>query len=217
MLILDEAQHLTPDVLEELRVISSVAIGESRLLQILFVGQPNLLDVLAAADMRQLDQRISLRATLVPMSREDVEAYIGHRLTVAGESVSVLFESAAIKRVHTLSGGVPRVINLLCDRALMTGAELAVHEITPDIVDRAWGALAFRRTPSESNPRIQLDRRGWIMVGSGAAAVLLLGVMAFTPFHRFVEAPAPALPPAPPAYLVDVRPTPISPDVMALV
>lgn len=216
VLILDEAQHLTPAVLEELRVISSMAIGEAKLLQIVFVGQPNLLDVLAANDMRQLDQRISLRATLAPMSREDVEAYISHRLTVAGESVSVLFEPAAVKRVHALSGGVPRVINLLCDRALMTGAELAVYEITPEIVDRAWDALAFRRTPADTTPRFQLDRRGWIMAGTGTVAVLLLGVLLFAPLHGFIDAPAPAIPPPPARTIVDIRPAPIPAELMAL-
>jgi hypothetical protein len=118
--------------------------------------------------------------------------------------------------VHTLSGGVPRVINLLCDRSLMTGAELAVHEITPEIVDRAWDALAFRRAATDSSARIQLDRRGWLMVTAAAAAVLLLGVLMFVPFHRFVQAPAPAVPPPPPRTILDTRPAPIPAELMAM-
>src|SRR4029453_7831049 len=111
VLLIDEAQHLSPKVLEELRVVASLAGDAPRLLQIVLVGQPNLLDVLAAADLRQLDQRISLKALLKPLERDDVEQYIAHRLTVAGESVSVIFEPAAVRRVHELSAGVPRVIN----------------------------------------------------------------------------------------------------------
>ncbi len=81
-----------------------------------------LLDVLAASDMRQLDQRISLRAVLNPLNREEVEAYIAHRLWVAKGADAVRFDSDAVTTVHAISAGVPRVINLLCDRALMAGS-----------------------------------------------------------------------------------------------
>src|SRR5688572_6510728 len=89
VLIIDEAQHLSPSVLEELRVLSNLETNHAKLLQIVLVGQNNLLDVLASPDMGQLDQRISMRATLSPLTRAEVESYIGHRLSVAHGSSSV--------------------------------------------------------------------------------------------------------------------------------
>ena len=209
VVVIDEAQHLSPRVLEELRVISSLDSQESRLLQIVLVGQPNLLDVLGAADLRQLDQRISLRAMLKPLDKEDVEQYITHRLTVAGESVSVIFDRAAVKRVHALSGGVPRVINLLCDRALMAGAERGVHEITPELVERAADAVSFRR-PAMAH------RAGWsapVWVMTAAAVVALFVVMALSvPWHRMVQTERPSLPSRPPPRLWSIAPPPVPAD-----
>src|SRR5687767_595339 len=114
VLIIDEAQHLSPQVLEEIRVLSNLETNESKLLQIVLVGQLNLLDVLGEANMRQLDQRISLRAMLRPLTRTEVEAYIAHRLWIAEGGEGVAFGQAAVDAVHAYSGGVPRVINLLC-------------------------------------------------------------------------------------------------------
>jgi len=137
VLIIDEAQHLSPEVLEEIRVISNLETNESKLLQIVLVGQLNLLDVLADAQMRQLDQRISLRAMLKPLTRDEVEAYVAHRLWVAKGNESVAFAPDAIDMVHAYSGGVPRVINLLCDRALMLGAELRASVVSPPLIEEA--------------------------------------------------------------------------------
>ena len=198
VLILDEAQHLSPRVLEELRVISGLEREDGTPLQVVLVGQPNLLDVLAAADLRQLDQRVSLKTMLQPLGRDDVEPYISHRLTVAGDSVSVVFEPAAIRRVHALSGGVPRVINLLCDRALMAGAQAGVHEITPELVDRAGGEIAFRRPHNGAAGRSR--RRSRLLAAAAALAVIvILGAAAVVaPLHRLVDAPPPPPPAAPP-------------------
>jgi general secretion pathway protein A len=137
VLIIDEAQHLSPEVLEQIRIVSNLETNESKLLQIVLVGQLNLLDVLADAQMRQLDQRISLRAMLKPLTRDEVEAYVAHRLRVAKGSESVAFAPDAIDMVHAYSGGVPRVINLLCDRALMLGAELRASVVSPPLIEEA--------------------------------------------------------------------------------
>lgn len=212
VIIIDEAQHLKSEVLEELRVVAGMH-SDTRLLQIVLVGQPGLLDVLGAADLRQLDQRISLKAMLQPLDREDVEQYISHRLTVAGESVSVVFERAAIKRLHALSGGVPRVINLLCDRALMAGADRGVHEITPAMIDQASDALSFRRPPAENErPRgIRLSAPRWAIALAIIAALLL--PLPLVPWHGFIETALPSLPPAPPRMAAPVlTPLPIPPD-----
>jgi general secretion pathway protein A len=211
VVIIDEAQHLKPAVLEQLRIIAGMH-SDARLLQIVLVGQPSLLEVLSADDLRQLDQRISLKAMLQPLDRENVEQYVAHRLTVAGESVSVVFKRAALKRLHTLSGGVPRVINLLCDRALMAGAEKGVHEITPDLIDKAADAISFRRTPDEvDRPR---PRPGKAALAIGAAAIALLTTAALTmmPLHRLVEAPTPALPGAPPPRVAAIESPSVPPE-----
>ena len=212
VVIIDEAQHLKPEVLEELRVVAGMH-SDARLLQIVLVGQPALLDVLAAADLRQLDQRISLKAMLQPLDRDDVEHYISHRLTVAGESVSVVFERSAIKRLHALSGGVPRVINLLCDRALMAGADRGVHEITPAMIDQASDALSFRRPAAEvDRPRsLRHTTPRWAIVLAVVAALLL--PLPLVPWHRLVESTLPALPPAAPPIAAPVfTPLPVPPD-----
>jgi general secretion pathway protein A len=146
VLVIDEAQHLAPQVLEEIRVLSSLETSESGLLQIVLVGQLNLLDVLADADMRQLNQRISLRATLKPLTRAGVEAYIAHRLAVARGSSSVVFDGAAVDKVHAASGGVPRIINLVCDRALMLGARAGISTITADLIQEAASGLSLKPT-----------------------------------------------------------------------
>jgi general secretion pathway protein A len=122
VLIIDEAQHLSNDVLEQIRIVANLETNDARLLHIVLVGQLDLLDTLAAADMRQLAQRVSLRARLNPLTAAAVAGYVAHRLAVAGAPAAVAFEPAALAAVHRISGGVPRVINLLCDRALTVGA-----------------------------------------------------------------------------------------------
>ncbi len=143
VLILDEAQNLPRHVLEQIRILSNLETDKEKLLQIVLVGQLNLLDVLAEAELRQLDQRISIRAALKPLTREEVEAYIAHRLWVARGGTSVQFEPAALNLVHRVSGGVPRIINLLCDRALMAGATARIHQITPGLIEEAAQSLGL--------------------------------------------------------------------------
>jgi general secretion pathway protein A len=171
VLIIDEAQHLSPPVLEELRVLSNLETNDTKLLQIVLVGQLNLLDVLSSADVKQLDQRISMRATLRPLSRPDVESYIGHRLSVAHGSSSITFDSDAFDAIHAASQGVPRVINLLCDRSLMIGAGFGLRTITADVVTEAAAALGLR--PARSRARALRDQlRRW--AGFGAAVIAWL-------------------------------------------
>jgi general secretion pathway protein A len=209
VLIIDEAQHLSPEVLEQIRVISNLETNESKLLQIVLVGQLNLLDVLGDSQMRQLEQRISLRALLKPLTRDEVEAYIGHRLSVASGMTTVTFEPGAVDMVHALSGGVPRVINLVCDRALMLGAEAATSVITPGIVAGAAERLDLKRP--EAGRAEAARRRGRLAVAAAAAALVLLGVTLLAPWHRLVDATPPPLP-APPAHrLAIAEPIPVPP------
>ncbi len=214
VLIIDEAQHLSPEVLEQIRVISNLETNDSKLLQIVLVGQLNLLDVLAAADMRQLDQRISLRAVLKPLNREEVEAYIAHRLWVAKGADAVRFDSGAVATVHAITSGVPRVINLLCDRSLMVGAEMKVNVITSEIVEQ--GAIKLGVTsPAVANKARVARARGWGIVGT-AAALALAAVLFFAPLYRLIDTVPPPRPRSP-ATRLPVPFTPIPPEQIQFV
>ena len=214
VLIIDEAQHLTPEVLEQIRVISNLETNDSKLLQIVLVGQLNLLDGLAAADMRQLDQRISLRAVLKPLSSVEVEAYIAHRLWVAKGADAVRFDSDAVTTVHAISGGVPRVINLLCDRALMVGAEMRVNVVTSAIIEEGAIKLGII-SPTVANKARVARVRGWALVGA-AAALAVAAVLLFAPLYRMVDAPPPPKPGSP-ATRVPVPFTPVPPEQVQFV
>ena len=147
VLIIDEAQHLSAAVLEEIRVLSNLETNRTKLLQVVLVGQLNLLDVLKQPEQRQLDQRISLRAVLSPLGRLDLEAYVMHRLSVAGEVMQVTFDDSALDLIETVSGGVPRLINLICDRALMMGAQSDARVITTHMVTASAASLGLQIPP----------------------------------------------------------------------
>jgi general secretion pathway protein A len=119
VVIIDEAQHLSPAVLEEVRMLSNLETARGKLIQILLVGQPELGDKLSRPELRQLRQRISLVAELKPLSYPDTVQYVKHRLEVAGMSDPTIFSDRALKIIHRASGGIPRLINVLCDKALV--------------------------------------------------------------------------------------------------
>ena len=121
MLVIDEAQALAPEVLEELRLFSNVNAGRTMLLQTVLVGQLSLRDTLRRPRLRQLAQRVAVDYLLTPLDKEQTEAYIRHRLGLAGPGREDLFTAEACDAVYTASGGIPRVINLLCDTALAYG------------------------------------------------------------------------------------------------
>jgi len=175
IVIIDEAQNLPARVLEQIRILSNLETDKEKLLQVVLVGQLNLRTILRAPDMRQLDQRVSLRYQLNPLNREETAGYVAHRLQVAGGSGAVTFLPKALDLVHRLSGGTPRLINLLCDRALVGGYGARAHRIPPEAVARAAETLDLRpRRPG-------LLRRVRKMAGAlvaGAVASALLGATA---------------------------------------
>jgi len=118
VLIIDEAQNMDSTVLEQLRLLTNLETNQRKLLQIIVLGQPELLEILSRENMRQLAQRITARFHLNPLSRSELKAYISHRLAVAGSNVQ-LFDEKTLKRLFQLSNGVPRIINIICDRALL--------------------------------------------------------------------------------------------------
>jgi general secretion pathway protein A len=118
VLIIDEAQNLSTAVLEQLRLLTNLETNECKLLQIILIGQPELRDMLAKPELRQLSQRITARFHLTPLSKNEIADYIGHRLSVAGGRKR-LFHPSLMGRIYRLSMGIPRLINLICDRALL--------------------------------------------------------------------------------------------------
>jgi general secretion pathway protein A len=120
VLMIDEAQHLDFNVLEQIRLLTNLETNDEKLLQIILIGQPELTEKLSRPELRQLNQRITARYNLQPLNLQETTAYIKHRLEVAGLRGGVsLFETAAIKQIHVLTRGIPRLINVLCDRALL--------------------------------------------------------------------------------------------------
>ncbi len=133
VLIVDEAQNLSTDVLEQVRLLTNLETAKQKLLQIILIGQPELRDVLDRNDMRQLAQRITGRYHLQPLSREEADEYLRHRLKVAG-AVSDVFTPAAIREVHRCSRGIPRIVNVICDRALLAAYSRETHTVDGRLV-----------------------------------------------------------------------------------
>lgn len=158
VIVIDEAQHLDPTVLEQIRLLSNFETDTAKLLQIVLAGQPNLDETLRRWDMRQLYQRLARRIELQPLSAAEVREYIERRLLVAasidhrstGEPPSVQFTRTAVGAVARLSGGIPRLINTICDQALEIGLEKQTRAI-----DRPIIVAAARRL----NPRVRIPRR----------------------------------------------------------
>ena len=120
VMVIDEAQNLAPQVLEQIRLISNLETESDKLIQIVLAGQPELNDLLAKPELRQLDQRITVRHHLLPMDSDDSSSYIRHRMQVAGGGGWISFTSDAMKKIYRFSKGSPRLINIACDRALLT-------------------------------------------------------------------------------------------------
>ena len=171
LLIVDEAQNLPPQVLEQIRILSNLETDKEKLLQIVLVGQLGLSTALRTPELRQLAQRVSIQYELRPLTRDEVAAYVMHRVTVAG-GPSVVFRPRALEAIHWLSQGVPRVVNLLCDRALLAGCAARTHVIDADTVNTASESLELPRA-AQSAPAfgIRLRRRA-------AAVAVALGLSA---------------------------------------
>jgi len=145
VLIIDEAQNLPLTILEQIRILSNLETDKEKLLQIILVGQLNLLPLLKSPELRQLDQRVSIRYQLKPLTEGETGAYISHRLAIASGARGVAFTPQALAMVFRYSGGIPRLINMLCDRALLAGSTAQVTRIDEDLVVTASEALDLRQ------------------------------------------------------------------------
>lgn len=164
VLIIDEAQNLSPEVLEQMRLLTNLETSEKKLLQIILIGQPELAEMLARHDLRQLSQRIVARYHLDPLSKPEIAAYVRHRLELSGGRPQ-LIPASLMGQLYRLSGGVPRLINVLCDRALL-GAYVQGKA--------AVDAGTLRQAASEvlHAPRPRRPAAAWLAL---AVSLLLLG------------------------------------------
>ena len=144
IVIVDEAQNLTPEVLEQVRLLTNLETPTQKLLQIILIGQPELRELLDRTELRQLAQRITGRYHLEPLSQEETRGYVRHRLRVAGAAEDI-FTSSALAEVHRLAGGIPRVINVTCDRALLGAYTQETRTVTAPLVRAAAGEVYGRR------------------------------------------------------------------------
>lgn len=134
ILLIDEAQNLSPDLLEEIRLLSNLETDKAKLIQIILVGQPELKTTLMLPELVQLRQRININYHIAPLSVEEIAAYIKHRLTVAGNPDAIVREDETLRMIHKFSRGIPRLINVLCDFALLTAFVEGSKKVDIDII-----------------------------------------------------------------------------------
>jgi general secretion pathway protein A len=199
IVLVDEAQNLAIDVLEQVRLLTNLETPTQKLLQIILIGQPELRELLDRTDLRQLAQRITGRYHLMPLSREETKGYVRHRLRVAGATEEI-FSPAALVELHRLSQGIPRVINVACDRALLGAYTQESKKISAGLVRRAAGEVYGRR--------FLPTWLGWVVGTLGVitlAGTLFLGwqywlheypLLSALPAPKSAAAPRPATTPA---------------------
>lgn len=184
ILVIDEAQNLSMETLEAVRLLSNFETTRQKLMQILLVGQPELRDMLNRPELRQLKQRIGLRCHIAPLSPEEARLYIRHRLRIAGATDAGLFTDGAVQRIAEYSRGIPRVINIVCDHCLLSGYADSKRRIETRAVDEAIEYLEEGERPSWKRYRgrrlVPSTTALWAArAGVAALVVLIFMVMVF--------------------------------------
>jgi general secretion pathway protein A len=203
IVIVDEAQNLSAEVLEQVRLLTNLETPTQKLLQIILIGQPELRELLDRNDLRQLAQRITGRYHLNPLSRDETHGYVRHRLRVAG-AVGEIFTTGALHEVHRLAAGIPRVINVSCDRALLGAYTQETRKVTAALVRRAAGEVYGRRFAP-----LWLGRTAAAFAVAGVLATLLIAWNAWHAWQR----PPPAVHVAATPPPIAAPPRPIAPVV----
>jgi len=144
ILLIDEAQNLSRNILEQLRLLSNLETSKEKLLQIILVGQPELSDILDSHELRQLGQRITLRYHLTPLTYKETVEYIKYRINIAARKAGIKFDRSAYRQIYRYSGGIPRVINISCDRSLLTAFGLSQRKISGSIARTSIKELKSR-------------------------------------------------------------------------
>jgi general secretion pathway protein A len=182
VVLIDEAQNLPPKVIDQIRVLGSFEQDGQRLLQIVLVGQPSLVTMLESEPMRATNDRISRRIALTPLESTEVDGYIRHRLAIAGSKDGVTFQPEAVRLVGELSHGLPRRVNLLCDRTLEEGRVAGTTTLKTDHVRRAAKALAGNARPAP--PPEASEPAGSATAEAATDASLMFGVKPDAPVRR---------------------------------
>ena len=213
LLLIDEAQNLGRETLEQLRLLSNLETTRSKLLQIILAGQPELCDILDAHEMRQLRQRINLSCHILPLTRKETHNYISHRVNTALRKPETLFTPGAADLIHDYSRGIPRLINIACDRSLLAAYSLNRKKVTPHLIKIAIQELDIRKAVRTGN-RPFIRNTAFAVFPLFLAAVLFLMIAknippGWIPYHDFVsDIPARTEPPGKPS-------EPVSPDTLA--
>lgn len=184
VLIIDEAQNMENAVLEQLRLLTNLETNQRKLLQIIILGQPELLEILSQENMRQLAQRITARFHLNPLSRNELKAYISHRLAVAGSNVQ-LFDEKTIKRLFQLSHGIPRLINIICDRALLGAYVENKTSVDTETLNNAAKEVFGKITHKKHS------KRRWPVITAIAAGVAAIAVAGYLILQTEAVPPTP--------------------------
>ena len=180
VLIIDEAQNLQVDVLEQIRLLTNLETDKHKLLQVIMLGQPELNHMLERPELRQLAQRVTARYHLEPLGKDEIEGYLHHRLAVAGVE-RPLFSKAAIRQLYSLTAGVPRLINLLCDRALLGAYVKGQSVVGPELLKEAAGEIMGSKLRREKTGSVL----SWFYVIL-LSLILIVGVMLLVALLKFV-------------------------------
>ena len=170
VLILDEAQNLSAGAIEQLRLLTNLETATEKLLQIILIGQPELVELLDQPKLRQVAQRITARYHLLPFEEKDTQGYVWRRLRIAGQRI-IVFEPRAIAAVHRASRGVPRLVNVICDRALLGAFAEGAQSVTPRMVRRAAREVSGERTRTRRWPWRATAAAGLMVVAVAATGV----------------------------------------------
>ncbi|MFI5184867.1 MAG: ExeA family protein [Vicinamibacteria bacterium] len=207
VLLIDEAQDLSTEVLEQVRLISNLETDTEKLIQIVLMGQSELQEMLGRRELRQLAQRVTARYHLAPLGRDETADYIQHRLRVAGGEGKATFTAGALAAVHRLSGGVPRLVNLICDRALLGGYAHGARSIPAALVLQAAREVRGDAAAPANRRRLVYALTGGLLLAAAAVALALwarpVGVVPAAtpapapPAAAVVEAAAPSPTPLP--------------------
>ena len=184
ILLIDEAQNLNRNVLEQLRLLSNLETNRDKLLQIILVGQPELSAILNSYDLRQLGQRITLSYQLGPLTFDESKEYIQYRIGIAAKKTAIKFDRSAYRQIYKYSKGIPRLINIVCDRALLTAFVLNQYKITAGVTKTAIKEITSRRQLKTYG----IPNSTWLLISLSFLSILFLGAVFYQPISEKITA-----------------------------
>ncbi len=184
ILLIDEAQNLNRNVLEQLRLLSNLETNRDKLLQIILVGQPELSEILNSHSLRQLGQRITLSYRLSPLTFNECKEYIQYRINIAARKTAIKFDRSAYRQIYKYSKGIPRLINIVCDRSLLTAFVLNQFNITASIAKASIKELATRG----NTRRYGITTSTWVLMSLSFLSIVFLVVVLYQPIKNRITA-----------------------------